>query len=122
MRTDSSKNQSAGIALARVLKHRNRLIELNPIGPLFDQPLRAALTQMILNKSCLPNQGSAIGLRYLRDRISVPRDMPLLSARQFRQALEKTAEMDGPAEGPPLPVRDRYDQNPKPFLTKDIAN
>ena len=83
-------------ALTRVFKHRDKLLKLNPMGPsLFDQPLRAALTTMVLGKQCSPNKGSAIGLRYLRDRISVPRDMPLLAARKLRQALERTAQIDG---------------------------
>jgi glutathione S-transferase len=55
-------------------------------------------------------------LRYWRDRISVPRDMPLHAARQLRAALERTAALDGPEQGPALPVRDRRDQNPAPFV------
>ena len=71
---------------------------------------------MMTGDECLPNSGSALGLRYLRDRISVPRDMPLLSARRLRQALEKTAELDSPMQGPPIKLKDRLDQNPLPFL------
>ena len=104
-------------ALERVVKHRTSIMKVNPIGEdLFDQPLRAALTNMITNKSCQPTKGSASGLRYLRDRISVPRDMPLLAARKLRQALERTAQLDGPEQGPQIPFRNRLDQNPKPFL------
>jgi len=51
-----------------------------------------------------------------RDRISVPRDMPLHAARRLRTALERTAALAGPEQGPPLPVRDRRDQNPAPFV------
>tara|TARA_Y100001968_G_C19446644_1_gene765744 strand:+ start:3802 stop:5052 length:1251 start_codon:yes stop_codon:yes gene_type:complete len=108
---------STSIALERVLKHRNCIKEINPLGDqLFDQPLRAALTNMIRDENCLPSSGSAAGLRYLRDRISVPRDMPLLAARVLRQALEKTAQLDGPEQGQKIPYRNRFDQNPEPFL------
>ena len=82
---------------------------------LFDQPLRAALTSMISKKDCRPEENSASALRYLRDRISVPRDMPLLSGRLFRQALERTANIDGSDPGPEIPTRNRLDQNPKQF-------
>ena len=106
------------LALTRVLKHRQRILEVNPLGiNQFDQPLRAALTQLIRSKPCLPAKNSALGLRYLRDRISVPRDMPLLAAREFRQALERTAELDGQENGPPISTSNRFDQDPKPFIT-----
>ena len=82
---------------------------------LFDQPLRAALTFMITNKDCRPEKNSASALRYLRDRISVPRDMPLLSGRLLRQALEHTANIDGITQGPKIPTRNRLDQNPEQF-------
>ena len=105
------------IALQRVLKHRDTLLKVNPLGEeKMDQPLRAALTYMINQKHCLPNSGSAIGLRYLRDRISVPRDMPILAARKLRQALEATANLDSELQGPSIPLNHRLDQNPKPFI------
>jgi glutathione S-transferase len=66
-----------------------------------------------------PPAGSAPGLRYLRDRISVPRDMPLHAARRLRQALEATASLDpqdGSAPGPAIPTGHRRDQDPRPFL------
>ncbi len=110
-------NTDEEIALGRVFKHRHRIKEINPIGEkLFDQPLRAVLTRLVTGKPCSPDKGSASGLRYLRDRISVPRDMPLLSARKLRKAIEETASLDGPTQGLPLPVRHRMDQNPKPFV------
>ncbi|MAR08041.1 MAG: glutathione S-transferase [Cyanobium sp. NAT70] len=106
----------AGLALTRVLRHRKKLLAVNPLGPIdFDQPLRCALTQLIQAKPCQPRRGSAVGLRYLRDRISVPRDMPLPAARRLRQALEMTAAMDGPEQPLPLPHNNRFDQNPQPF-------
>ena len=105
------------IALSRVLKHRQTLLELNPLGTeLFDQPLRAALTCLIQGQLCSPNKGTASGLRYLRDRISVPRDMPLLAARKLRQVLEKTAQIDNSDQGPSIATANRFDQNPEPFL------
>ena len=107
----------AVIALSRVLRHQQRLREVNPMGAAaFDQPLRCALTRLVRNTPCPPPAGSAAGLRYLRDRISVPRDMPLPAARLLRQALEATAQLDGPEQAKPLPVRDRFDQDPRPFL------
>ena len=111
----STKPES--IALKRVLKHRIPIMKLNPMGEdLFDQPLRAALTSMIFKTDCHPKSDSSIGLRYLKDRISVPRDMPLLSARKLRQALETTAQTDGEQQGPPISTKNRFDQNPEPFI------
>lgn len=107
------------IALSRVLKHRSRLLAVHPLGASgFDQPLRAALTTLITQQICLPASGSAAGLRYLRDRISVPRDMPLMAARLLRQALEATARCDGSAQGAPIPMNHRFDQDPKPFQSR----
>ena len=70
---------------------------------------------MISKKDCRPEENRASALRYLRDRISVPRDMPLLSGRLFRQALERTANIDGSDLGPEIPTRNRLDQNPIQF-------
>ena len=104
-------------ALARVLRHRDRLLQANPLGAAaFDQPLRSALTRLVHGAICKPSPGSASGLRHLRDRISVPRDMPLPAGRLLRKALEETAALDGPAQPVPLPVRDRFDSDPEPFL------
>jgi len=104
------------IALERVIKHKEKIIEISPMpNKSFDQPLRAALTSMISKDSCPPKKSSASALRYLRDRISVPRDMPLLSGRLFRQALERTASIDGSHLGPKIPRKHRLDQNPIQF-------
>ena len=112
-------SEDAAIALSRVLRHRQRLLERNPLGVTgFDQPLRCALTALIGQTSPAPAPGSALGLRHLRDRISVPRDMPLHAGRLLRQALESTASLDGPEQPKPLPTRDRYDQDPTPFVTR----
>jgi glutathione S-transferase len=109
-------------ALARVLKHRSVLLERNPLGTEgFDLPLRCALTHLVSGAACVPPPGSAAGLRYLCDRISVPRDMPLLAARQLRRSLEATALLDAAdpqAPGPALPQHHRRDQDPEPFLRR----
>ena len=56
--------------------NREKIIKINPMNnDLFDQPLRAALTYMISKNICPPEKNSASALRYLRDRISIPRDM-----------------------------------------------
>ena len=111
-----SEQQFETFALERVFKHKERIIAVSPMkNKLFDQPLRAALTSMITKKDCRPEKNSASALRYLRDRISVPRDMPLLSGRLFRKALESTANIDGSDLGPAIPIRNRLDQNPKQF-------
>ena len=113
-------------ALARMLRHRQRLLELNPegarrspaAGVALEQALRCALTNLLRQASAVPlapPPGTAAGLRYWRDRISVPRDMSLHAARLLRSALEGTAALDGGQQGPPLPVQHRRDQNPEPF-------
>ncbi|WP_409996071.1 glutathione S-transferase family protein [Cyanobium sp. ATX 6E8] len=125
-------SDAAAVALARVLKHRQAILARSPLGAAgFDQPLRTALTALIRGETqrrgepqswgerLVPPAGSAAALRYLRDRISVPRDMPLHAARRLRQALEATAGLDpedGTAQGPPIPVAHRRDQDPQPFL------
>ena len=112
-----SEEKFISIAIGRVLKHKEKIIMVNPMkNKLFDQPLRATLTSMLLKNTCIPEKGSASGLRYLRDRISVPRDMPLLSGRFFRQALERTADIDSCNSGPEIPKRHRLDQNPIQFI------
>ncbi len=104
-------------ALTQVVKHKENIIKTNPLkNDTFDQPLRAALTNLITKKSSLPNKESAIGLRYLRDRISVPRDMSLLAARKLRQSLELTADLDSPKQGPSIPLHNRFDQIPINFI------
>lgn len=111
---------AALLALARVLRHRGPLLARSPLGAAgFDPPLRCALTRLATGADCPPPPGSAAALRQLRDRICVPRDMPLHAARRLRQALEHTARRDPltpAAEGPPIPRRDRFDQDPRPFL------
>jgi glutathione S-transferase len=111
---------SLWLALGRTMKHRDPLLRRHPLGAEgFDAPLRAALTRLVTRRDCEPPAGSAPALRYLRDRISVPRDMPLHAARHLRRALESTAALDPAAasERPePIPTRHRLDQDPRPFL------
>jgi len=112
----SLTEQHAREALGRVLRHRQALIARNPDDPeRFDPALRCALARMVGLEAGSPPPDSASGLRYLRDRISVPRDMSLLAARCLRQALESTAAQAGPGQGPALPVHHRRDQDPVAF-------
>ena len=90
----------------------------------FDEAIRATLTNLLDETgsfSAIPPKDSAKGLRYLRDRVSVPRDMSIHAARALRLALEKTAALDGDGEGPPISARDRRDQNPNPFVQAKMA-
>ena len=111
---------AAAVAVARVLRHRSTLLSRNPCQlELIDPALRASLAGLAWGDTPAPPAGSAAGLRYLRDRISVPRDMPLHAARALRQALEASALQDPAdplAQGPALPQQHRRDQDPAPFL------
>ncbi|MEL6853822.1 MAG: glutathione S-transferase N-terminal domain-containing protein [Cyanobacteria bacterium J06607_13] len=105
-------------ALQRVLKHRENIIRVNPAeNTVMDEALRCALTYLMTDQACQPPAGSDVALRYLRDRINVPRDMSIYAARHLRRALEKTASLAGDKQGPPIPVRHRRDQNPIEFAT-----
>ncbi|KAI9021251.1 hypothetical protein DFJ74DRAFT_707212 [Hyaloraphidium curvatum] len=117
-------------ALRRVLKHAKTVIRVNKEGQpeQVDVCLRAALTTMVRGSfekdllgrigepadAQLPSRGDSI-LRYIRDRISVPRDMSLHAGRKMREALEQTAAKVGNGQGQPLRLGDRRDQDPTPF-------
>ena len=104
-------------ALQRVIKHRDNLIAANPADEqLYDEALRCALTKMMTGETCTPPKGSDVALRYLRDRINVPRDMSIYAAKRLRTALEETATLDGDRQSEPIPLRHRYDQNPVNFV------
>ena len=103
-------------ALQRTLKHRSNIIRVNPAdNNLMDEALRCALTQMMTGKTCQPPSGGDLALRYLRDRINVPRDMSIYAAKRLRKSLEETAALTGDGQGNPIPFNHRRDQNPADF-------
>ncbi|VEP15788.1 conserved hypothetical protein [Hyella patelloides LEGE 07179] len=103
-------------ALQRIIKHRKNIIRVNPADDqLFDEALRCSLTQMMTEKVCQPPAGSDAALRYLRDRINVPRDMSIYAAKRLRQSLEDTAALVGDNQGIAIPFKHRRDQNPVEF-------
>ncbi len=105
-------------ALHRVIKHRANIIRVNPADEtLVDQALRCALTQMITGDVCVPPPESDAALRYLRDRISVPRDMSIYAAKRLRTSLEKTAALVGDRQGVSIPLNHRRDQDPANFAS-----
>jgi len=117
-------------AVGRVVRHGATLVARlaaatagDPAA--LDAALRLALTRLRAPLDAAPSEAAAPpphtapGLRYLRDRISVPRDMGLHAARVLRAALEATASLDPVdtgAPGPPLPLQHRRDQDPAPFV------
>ena len=104
------------MTLHRVIKHKNNIIKSNPCdNDIFELGLRAALTYISTGEINKVDDSCAIGLRYLRDRISVPRDMPLISARILRKALEQISSKCNSNEIYNIPLKHRYDQNPMNF-------
>ena len=80
--TYSEPESSKAEALQRMIKHRQNIIRVNPADDaVMDEALRCALTTMMTGGIVvrrLPR--SDVGLRYLRDRINVPRDMSIYAA------------------------------------------
>ncbi|MBD2327766.1 glutathione S-transferase family protein [Alkalinema sp. FACHB-956] len=104
-------------ALFRVLKHRSKIIRVNPAEDgAFEVALRCALTYLMTGERCVPPEGMDSALRYLRDRICVPRDMSIYAAKRLREALETTAALVGDRPGVPIPVKHRRDQDPINFV------
>ena len=103
-------------ALHRVLKHRANIIRVNPTDDaVMDEALRCALTHLITGQVCSLPPDADIALRYLRDRISVPRDMSIYAGKRLRAALETTAALAGDRQGTLIPAQHRRDQNPAEF-------
>jgi glutathione S-transferase len=103
-------------ALYRTIKHHANVIRVNPADDkLVDEALRCALTNMMMDVVCVPPPGSDAALRYIRDRINVPRDMSIYAAKRLRAALEATAALVGDTQGIPIPFNHRRDQNPVDF-------
>ncbi len=106
-------------ALYRVIRHRTNIIKVNPAPDiLFEESLRCALTHLITGESVRSLEGSVMGLRYLRDRISVPRDMSIYAAKRLRDSLEAIASIDGTRCGTSILAKHRMDQNPANFASK----
>ncbi|MBW4542040.1 MAG: glutathione S-transferase family protein [Myxacorys chilensis ATA2-1-KO14] len=105
-------------ALHRVIKHRANIIRVNPADDqVIDEALRCALTFMMTGEACTPPTRSDFALRYLRDRINVPRDMSIYAAKRLREALEKTAALAGDEQGLPISAQHRRDQDPIHFAS-----
>ena len=93
------------------------MIKVNPCDKeYFDESLRSALTHMITGEVRIPNKLSGKSLNYLKNRISVPRDMPIISARLLRQSLNKIELQSKDNMIDKLPLNHRYDQDPKNFI------
>jgi glutathione S-transferase len=107
----------ARYALKRVIKHKENLIKVNPYdNEYFEESLRSALTHMITGEVLIPKKLSGKSLRYLKNRISVPRDMPIISARLLRQSLNKIELLSDHNEIEKIPLEHRYDQDPRNFI------
>ena len=112
--TYTEPETSRAEAVQRVVKHRHNIMRVNPLSG-YDEALRCALTHLIKGEVCVPPTGSDVALRYLRDRISVPRDMSIYAAKRLRESLEFTASLVGKGQGAPIPVQHRRDQDPANF-------
>ena len=75
------------------------------------------MTQLITGEVKTPEKLSGKSLRYLKNRISVPRDMPVISARLLRQSLNKVELLSDNNEIEELPIRHRHDQDPINFIS-----
>jgi len=113
-------------AVFRVSRHKDSIISVNPTeSQVVDEALRIALTSLIAppgeDEEPLPmpsGKKADVALRYIRDRISVPRDMSVWAARRLKTALETTAARCGKNQGPPIPTRHRRDTDGRAFRKK----
>jgi len=111
----------ARFALKRVIKHKENLIKVNPYDKeYFEESLRAALTNMITGEVIIPEKISGKSLSYLKNRISVPRDMPIFSARLLRQSLNQIELLSDHSEIDKIPLKHRYDQDPRNFISNKL--
>ena len=111
-------NYYSKVALKRVIKHKENLIKVNPYDKeFFEESLRSALTLMVTGELIIPDKFSGKSLRYLKNRISVPRDMPIISARLLRQSLNKIELISDDNEIEKIPLKHRYDQDPINFIS-----
>ena len=72
---------------------------------------------MITGEVKVPDNIGCKSLIYLKNRISVPRDMPVISARLLRQSLNKIESFCKNKEEDKIPVKHRYDQDPAKFIS-----
>ena len=109
-------NYYAKLALKRVLKHKENIIKVNPYNKgLFEESLRSTLTHMVTGEVYKPQYNAGESIKYLKNRISVPRDMPVISARILRQSLNKIESLSDNKDIEKIPLRHRYDQDPRNF-------
>ena len=119
----AASGDAARQAVGRVVRHGPTLVarmaaacrhDLEPV----DRALRLVLGSLAGGPPADPPAATAASLRYLADRISVPRDMTLHAARALRTALHRMAERDpvAAAAAPPLPLQHRRDQDPVAFV------
>ncbi len=109
-------------ALLRVLKHKDNIISANPYEKeVFEESLRSALTYMISSEINKVSNKAVISINYLKNRISVPRDMPVISARILRQSLNKIIPANVDLKTDKIPDKHRYDQDPEKFILKKTS-
>lgn len=128
--TYDEPDDSKIIAVARVVKHRKNILRANPVNrpQLVDAGIRVALTKMC--RGVVPGDGeerklllaapkdTAKALLYIRDRINVPRDMPIWSARRLRQSLDDVVKEfadEWRENHVSISHRHRRDQDPRGF-------
>lgn len=109
-------------ALAQVIKHKDAVIAINCTKDkaAVDEAIRCALTTLVNSDGqicALSHESQAVALRFIRDRVNVPRDMSIWAGRLLRDALERTAATVSQKQGPAIPVKHRRDTNPLAFAT-----